>query len=187
MYMESVRPDAKELTSLSHSAQTRVRTTNGRKAHAVVEARNFICAHIKRDDQVSRRLIQYLSMHSHELLVLVRDAETGRLLITPPEDQRWLYRSKIGLGRAAKNDWKILKQIGPAFFDEMDKYRSWNFSFKEYYDIYIWDLEEGLSFPALYNSVQRVKSTHLKRIYLLTHLLTSYTAAFQGSSVQRRS
>lgn len=42
-------------------------------------------AHIKRD-KVSRRLIQYLSMQSRELVILVRNAETGEILIKPPED-----------------------------------------------------------------------------------------------------
>lgn len=32
--------------------------------------------------------------------------------------------------------------------------RSWKFSFKEYYDFYVWDLEPGEPFPALYNCVQ---------------------------------
>jgi hypothetical protein len=153
MYFESVAPDAHELT---------VRMQNGgrgqfRRAHAVFEARNFICAHIKRDDQVSRRLVQYLSMQSNRLLVLVRDAESGQLLIKPPEEERWLYREKSGLGRASRNDWRIIRSIGPQFFEEMDKYRQWKFSFKEYYDVYVWDLEAGEPFPVLYNCVQEVE------------------------------
>jgi len=89
--------------------------------------------------------------------MLVRDAESGRLLIKPEEDETWLYRQKAGLGRASKNPWKIIKKVGPQFFEEMDHYRSWNFSFKEYYDIYVWDLEPGLPFAALYNVVQEVR------------------------------
>jgi hypothetical protein len=152
MYFESISPDAHELT---------VRMQNGgrgqyRRSHAVFEARNFICAHIKRDDQASRRLVQYLSMQSHRLLLLVRDAESGQLLIKPEKEERWLYREKSGLGRASKNDWRIIRSIGPQFFEEMDKYREWKFSFKEYYDVYVWDLEAGEPFPALYNCVQEV-------------------------------
>jgi hypothetical protein len=152
MYFESAEPDAQELT---------VRQQNGgrgqfRRSHAVFEARNFICAHIKRDDQASRRLIQYLSMQSSKIVVLVRDAESGKLLIKPPEEERWLFREKSGLGRASRNDWHIIKSIGPQFFEEMDKYRQWKFSFKEYYDVYVWDLEAGEPFPVLYNCVQEV-------------------------------
>jgi hypothetical protein len=156
MYFESADPDARELT---------VRQQNSgrgqfRRSHATFEVRNFICAHIKRDDQVSRRLIQYFSMQSSKLLVLVRDAETGKLLLKPPEEERWLYREKSGLGRASRNDdWHIIRSIGPQFFEEMDKYRQWKFSFKEYYDIYVWDLEAGEPFPALYNCVQQVGQT----------------------------
>lgn len=95
-------------------------------------------------------------MQSCRILVLVRDAETGKLLIKPPEDQRWLFREKSGLGRAVKNDWNIIKSIGPELFEEMEKYRNWSFSFKEYYDVYIWDLEVGEPFPVLYNAVQEV-------------------------------
>lgn len=117
-----------------------------------------MCAHIKRDDQSSRRLVQYLSTQSYRVLVLVRDAETGNLLIKPPEDQRWIYREKSGLGRAVKNDWNILKSIGPEFFEEMERHRKWKFSFKEYYDVYVWDLEPGEPFPVLYNTVQEVRT-----------------------------
>lgn len=95
-------------------------------------------------------------MQSHCLLVLVRDAETGKLLITPPEAERWLMREKSGLGRAAKNEWNVHKSIGPTFFDEVDRKRKWSFSFKEYYDVYIWDLYPGYSFPSLYNVLQEV-------------------------------
>jgi hypothetical protein len=152
MYFESASPDAHELT---------VRMQNKgrgqfRRSHAVFEARNFICAHIKRDNQVSRRLVQYLSMQSNHLLLLVRDAETGQLLIKPPEEERWLYREKSGLRRASRSDWHIIKSIGPQFFEEMDKWREWKFSFKEYYDVYVWDLEAGEPFPVLYNCVQEV-------------------------------
>ena len=134
MYYETAEPDAMTLT-VRH--QTGGRSGKFRRSHAVLEVRNFMCAHIKRDDQVSRRLIQYLSMQTHELLLLVRDAETGRLLITPPEEERWLLREKSGLGRAAKNDWNVIKSVGPQFFEQMDQYQKWHFSFKEYYDVYI--------------------------------------------------
>lgn len=153
MYFETQCPDAMELTM--HQTQGGRRGPS-RRSHISFEARNWICAHIKRDDQSSRRLVQYLSMQRHRLLVLVRDAETGNLVIKPPEEERWLMRQKAGLGRAAKNDWNVIKSVGPEFFEVMEKYRGWNFSFKEYYDVYVWDLEPGECFPVLYNLVQEV-------------------------------
>jgi hypothetical protein len=123
-YFYSHDPDAKALT-VRHQVG---RSSLVRRSHAIFEARNFMCAHIKRDDPISRRLVQYLSMQSHQLVVLVRDAETGKLLIRPPEDQRWLWRQKSGLDRAAKNDWTVLKSIGADFFEGADKYRRWHFS-----------------------------------------------------------
>ncbi|KAM3087999.1 hypothetical protein ACMFMG_002064 [Clarireedia jacksonii] len=152
MYFETSSPDARDMSAS--------RTTGGRgqfrRSHAILEARNFICAHIKRDDPASRRLIQYLSMQTHRLLLLVRDAETGRLLVKPPEEERWLFREKSGIGRASRNEWNVLKEIGPQFFEEMENYREWRFSFKEYYDVYVWDYEPGERFAGLYNAVQEM-------------------------------
>lgn len=158
MYYESSDPDAKEL-SVSFSQGGRSKQT--RRQHAIFQARNVICAHIKRDDQASRRFIQYLSMQTHRLVLLVRDAESGKLLVKPPEEERWLWREKSGLGRAVKNVWNVLKRIGPEFFEEMDRHREWNFSFKDYYDIYVWDLEPGESLAGLYNTVQQM---HIKAL-----------------------
>ncbi|TVY65640.1 hypothetical protein LSUE1_G006522 [Lachnellula suecica] len=151
VYVESDKPDSYDLTS---HHQTGSRNHAYRRAHSSVEARNFMCAHIKRDDQISRRLIQYLSMQSREVLVLVRDAESGKLFITPDEDQRWIYREKGGLGRAVKNDWNVIRSIRPKFFEDIDQARQWHFSFPEYYDVCIWDLEPGHTYPHLYNIVQ---------------------------------
>ncbi|KAH7067817.1 hypothetical protein FB567DRAFT_256347 [Paraphoma chrysanthemicola] len=43
-----------------------------RRSHEVMEMRNFICGHIKRDDPVSRRFIQYLSNETWEIRALDR-------------------------------------------------------------------------------------------------------------------
>ncbi|KAF4615552.1 hypothetical protein G7Y89_g15309 [Cudoniella acicularis] len=112
MYFESSSDDAMDMTARQQSGG---RSSQYRRFHTVFEAQNFICVHIKRDDPVSRRLVQYLSMQSHEILVL-------------------LYRQKSGLGRASKNEWDIITSIGPKVFEEMDKHRDWHFSFKGYYD-----------------------------------------------------
>jgi hypothetical protein len=168
MYFESTEPDAWDLTRHHQTG----RGGPYKRSFAVLEARNFICANIKRDDPVSRRFIQYLHMQSRRLLILVRDAETGRILVKPPEEERWLIRKKSGLGRAAKGQWDVVKKVGPQFFEEMDSYRKWNFSFKEYYDIYVWDLPVGESFPALYNAVQEVSRLHATLLLGLQPLLT---------------
>jgi hypothetical protein len=128
-----------------------------RKTHHVMEMRNFICAHMKRDDPVSRRLIQYIALQSCHLLLIVRDAETGRFVVMPPEEERWIIRSKEGYGRAGKNEWRVLQSIGPEFFELCEKKKGgWSFGFKEYYDVYIWDTQPGKTWSMLYNLVQEV-------------------------------
>lgn len=78
-----------------------------------------MCGHIKRDDPVSRRFIQYLANETWEIRALVRDRKTGRILIQPPKDEMWLLREKSGWGRANKNDFNIIAEIGPDFFEKM--------------------------------------------------------------------
>ncbi|MCJ1377759.1 hypothetical protein MMC17_000855 [Xylographa soralifera] len=126
----------------------------GRRTHAILEARNFICAHVKRNDPASRRFIQYLSMQTNRMLLLVRDAKTGRIISKPPEEDLWLLREKSGIGRAAKNEWNVIKKVGPDFFKEMDDHRRWHFGFVEHYDLYIWDNVAGGEYVDLYNSIQ---------------------------------
>ena len=112
-------------------SQTGSRSYGVRRTHAVLEMRSFVCAHIKRNDPTSRRLVQYLSMQTARLIILVRDAQTGSILVKPPEKELWLIREKSGVGRAARNEWNVVKQVGTQFFEEMDKHRRWHFGFKE--------------------------------------------------------
>jgi hypothetical protein len=86
-----------------------------RRHHEVYEMRNFICGHMKRDDPISRRFIQYLSMETWELRALVRDRKTGKVLIQPSEDDFWLMREKSGFGRASRNEFNVQLSVGPAF------------------------------------------------------------------------
>lgn len=127
-----------------------------RRAHQHTEMRNFVCGHIKRDDPVSRRFIQYLAMETWELRALVRDAKTGRVLISPPEDELWLLREKSGWGRASRNEYEVVGEIGPTFFEAMDKSRKWHFGFEEFYDVYIWDSSPGRSFYTLQRKIEEV-------------------------------
>ncbi|KAB2572944.1 hypothetical protein DBV05_g8399 [Lasiodiplodia theobromae] len=133
--------------------QTGSRSHYGRQ-HQIFEARNFICACLKRNDPVSRRFIQYIVMQANSMVVLVRDVKTGNILAKPPESELWLIREKSGMGRASRNEWNIVKEVGPEFFEDMDRQRQWHFNFKEYYDVIIWDLEPGFHFSHLYNGVQ---------------------------------
>lgn len=146
-------PDADKVT-VRHQTGSR----SGRRKHAVLEARNYICAHVKRNDAAIRRFIQYLSMQTGDIILLVRDAATGRILVKPPEEELWLLREKSGIGRAAKNEWNVLEEVGPDFFKKMDDTRRWHFGFPDYYDVYVWDATPGLSFHSLYCYVQEVSS-----------------------------
>ncbi|KAF2638583.1 hypothetical protein P280DRAFT_471187 [Massarina eburnea CBS 473.64] len=114
-----------------------------RRAHEVTEMRNFVCGNMKRDDPVSRRFIQYLSMESWQIRAIVRDRTTGKILIKPPVEELWLMRQKSGYGRAAKNEFENMVEVGPEFFERMDSIRKWRFGFEEYYDMYIWDATPG--------------------------------------------
>lgn len=127
-----------------------------RRSHAMLEARNFIAAHVKRNDQASRRLIRYLSMQTHRVLLLVRDAKTGRILISPPTDELWLIRQKSGIGRAVKHEWNVQKKVGPSLFEELEANRRWSLGFNEYFDIIVWDLDPGERFTNVYQTVTEV-------------------------------
>ncbi|KAH6625600.1 hypothetical protein C7974DRAFT_434634 [Boeremia exigua] len=141
--------------SMTNYSQTGSRGM-ARRAHQHTEMRNFICGHIKRDDPVSRRFIQYLAMETWELRALVRDAKTGRVLISPPEDELWLVREKSGWGRASRNEYNNVGEVGPKFFESMDKSRKWHFGFEEFYDVYIWDSSPGRSFFILQRKIEEV-------------------------------
>lgn len=128
----------------------------GQRQHAFFEARPFLCGQMRRNDPVTRRFIQYVSMLSSEVLIVARDGKTGKILVSPPEDQLWLKRSKAGIGRAARNEWIVHQSVGRKFFEEMDAKRSWSLSFDDYYDVYIWALEPGEYFHTLTNVVNDV-------------------------------
>ncbi|KAL8979797.1 MAG: hypothetical protein Q9205_004956 [Flavoplaca limonia] len=125
----------------------------GRRAHAITESRNFMCLNIRRNDPVTRRYLQYLTMLASKVVLLVRDAKTSKILRSPPKEQLWLYREKAGLGRASKNDWIVRSEVGEEFFEKAEKNREWHFGFNDYYDVYIWDFEPGQNNACLYNIV----------------------------------
>ncbi|CAG9978536.1 unnamed protein product [Clonostachys byssicola] len=124
-----------------------------RRQHDIIEARNIIVGHMKRNDPVTRRFLQYMIMRTGEVLVLVRDGKTGRVITAPPDEHLWTYRRKSGIGRASKNEWFNILEVGPQFFALNDKYREWRFGFDDYYDVYIWDFVPCQTVSSLSNTI----------------------------------
>ncbi|KAK3990144.1 hypothetical protein QBC44DRAFT_72016 [Cladorrhinum sp. PSN332] len=131
-----------------------------RKQSYVVEARNFLCAHMKRNDAVTRRFIQYALMRPGEYLVLVRDGKTGRIIVAPDEKHRWIARSRSGVGvkpghpGSDDDGWNIELEVDSYFFELAEEQRSWDFSFNGYYEIYIWDFVPGIKPIKLYQFIR---------------------------------
>ncbi|KAL6882312.1 hypothetical protein HDV57DRAFT_509473 [Trichoderma longibrachiatum] len=136
-----------------------------RRQHDICEGRNIIVGHMKRGDLVTRRFLQYLTMRTGELLVLVRDGKTGRVITAPPNEHLWTYRSKSGIGRASKNEWQNVLEVGPAYFYMTDILREWRFSFDDYYDVFIWSFVPGQSPLDMYNVV----ISELRTAWRITH------------------
>ncbi|SPJ83940.1 uncharacterized protein FTOL_10456 [Fusarium torulosum] len=144
-------------TDLDADRSTHHRQVGGRsqarRQHDIVESRNVLVGNMKRNDPVTRRFIQYLLMRTGELLVMVRDGKTGRVITAPSDDQLWTYRKKQGLGRAAKNEWDTVLSMGPEFMKMTDILREWRFGFSDYYDVFIWDFVPGQSYSDMYNTI----------------------------------
>ncbi|KAH0184924.1 hypothetical protein KCV03_g8576, partial [Aureobasidium melanogenum] len=136
--------------------QTGSRAHGQRRTHHAVETRNFVCAHMKRNDPVTRRWIQYAVMESYKMAIMVRDGRTGNVIVEPPEEHKWLIRTKSGVGRASRAEWKTVKEIDDEFWDTIDRSRKWHLGFKDYYDIVVWDIESGEHYSSLYNSIQEL-------------------------------
>lgn len=134
----------------------------GRRVHASLESRNFICAQMRRNDPISRRFIQYVSMQTSRMRILARDGKTGRIIVTPPEDELWIVRTKYGFGRASRTKWETKRYVGPLFFEEMDKYRSFHLGFDDYYDIYIGAADPTWQEEMLHASISEVSSISIR-------------------------
>ncbi|KAI1147920.1 hypothetical protein F4825DRAFT_455000 [Nemania diffusa] len=146
-------------TDLSAENYSRHFQVNGsrsqqRRRHDFVEARNIMVGHMKRDDSVTRRFLQYLSMRTGEVLLAVRDGRTGNIVTAPrSKDALWTLRSKKGMGRAAKNEWDIELEIGREYFDFVEEYRNWHLGFDDYYEVWIWHFVPGEPGIYLYNVI----------------------------------
>jgi hypothetical protein len=55
---------------------------------------HYLCGFVKRNDPVTRRFIQYLSMDTAQVRALVRDRKTGRIVHRPPEEKLWLASTR---------------------------------------------------------------------------------------------
>lgn len=134
-----------------HSSHNRTaRPMKGRRAPTEVHARNIIAGHMKRNDPVTRRFLQYLMMRTGEVLLLVRDGKTGRVITAPPVDQLWTYRKKRG------SEWENVLEVGPEYFDKTALLREWHFGFDDYYDVFIWDFLPNNDSTYIYNVITMV-------------------------------
>ena len=122
----------------------------GAPRHTISEARNFFGAHMKRNDPASRRFIQYMAMQTTKVVVLARDGRNGQIILKPPSEQNWLVRSSSETVRVLIHNYEISKHVGEALFEEVDKTRKWSLNFRDYYDIYIWDVQPGRSFENIH-------------------------------------
>ena len=115
----------------------------------VVEARNIICAYMKRNDAASRRFIQYTLMSRGEALILVRDGRTGKIVVAPYENERWRRRYIPGYlapppGLQSSDDAPWMRdEVDTQFFDKAQARRKWTFGFDSYYEVYVWDNAPG--------------------------------------------
>ncbi|KAK2803520.1 hypothetical protein FQN50_006955 [Emmonsiellopsis sp. PD_5] len=123
------------------------------RVHATREVRNYICAQMCRSDPAARRFLQYVSMQTSRMMLVVRDAKTGKIIVKPPDGQAWLSREKMGHGRASRTPWKITKRVDEAFFTEMEERRAFRLGFDDFYDVYIWTTTAGQSFSALHSGI----------------------------------
>jgi hypothetical protein len=130
-----------------------------RRQHDISEWRNVLAGHMKRNDPVSRRFLQYLLMRTGEVLLLVRDGKTGRVITAPPDEHLWTFRKKQGVGRASKHEWCNVLEIGLEYFDRTEELREWRFGFSDYYDVFIWDFVPGRSPTTMYNVIITVSSS----------------------------
>ncbi|KAI0378676.1 hypothetical protein F5Y04DRAFT_143384 [Hypomontagnella monticulosa] len=142
----------------------------GRRQHSIVESRNIIVGYMRRNDSVTRRFLQYCTMRSCELLLLVRDGKTGKVITAPSKEHLWTIRHKEGLGRASKNEWSTVLEVGPAYFDMVDILRQWHLGFEDYYEVWLWDFVPCNDSTLLYNII----ATELRRAWRITKPIDMY-------------
>ncbi|RYP36854.1 hypothetical protein DL767_003244 [Monosporascus sp. MG133] len=141
-----------------------------RRQHSIVEARNIVVGYMKRNDSVTRRFIQYCTMRTGDILILVRDGRTGKIATSPTNDELWTFREKHGLGRASKKEWDSVLEVGRMYFCMVDILRKWRLGFDDYYDVWIWDFVPGRQPMKLYGDIVH----ELKRARRVTEMMDLY-------------
>ncbi|KAI1435512.1 hypothetical protein GGR50DRAFT_314561 [Xylaria sp. CBS 124048] len=138
----------------SHHYQAGGARSQQRRQHHFVEARNLMVGHMKRKDPVTRRFLQYCSMRTGELLIAVIDRRNGKVLTAPKDqDALWTLRYKMGKGRAAKNEWETVLEVGHEYFLGVELYRNWHLGFDDYLEVWIWSFVPGEDGFMLYNVI----------------------------------
>ncbi|KAK8122214.1 MFS allantoate transporter [Apiospora sp. TS-2023a] len=166
-------PYFKDLTAMQRTHHNEVgnRQRGMRRQHSMVETRNVIVGHMKRNDSVTRRFIQYCIMRAGELLIMVRDGKTGDVITSPNPDQLWTWREKHGVGRANKSEWTNILEVGPDYFFKVDMLRDFRLDFDDYYEVWIWDFVPGERPLILYNTIvedlrKAARMTKLSDMYM---------------------
>ncbi|KAK8072268.1 MFS allantoate transporter [Apiospora saccharicola] len=166
-------PYFKDLTAMQRTHHNEVgnRQRGVRRQHSMVETRNVIVGHMKRNDSVTRRFIQYCILRAGELLIMVRDGKTGDVITSPNPDQLWTWREKHGVGRANKSEWTNILEVGPDYFFKVDMLRDFYLDFDDYYEVWIWDFVPGERPVILYNTIvedlrKAARMTKLSDMYM---------------------
>ncbi|KAI1456677.1 hypothetical protein F4805DRAFT_467878 [Annulohypoxylon moriforme] len=159
-----------EAQKYSHYHQVGGRSQH-RRQHNFLEVRNIVVGYMRRNDSVTRRFLQYCSMRTGEVLLLVRDGKTGKVITAPENEHLWTMRSKEGLGRASKNEWKNLLVVGPDYFDMVEILRNWRLGFEDYYEVWLWDFVPCSEAAPLYNVI----ATELRKAWRVTKPIDIYS------------
>lgn len=143
--------------------------SRGHRGRIDYQLRNYVCAHMKRNDPISRRFIQHVSMQTSRMFILVRDGTTGQIIASPDEEELWLTR--LIIGRSPRDESiQTTKYVGEEFFEEMDAARNFHLGFADFYDVYIWNADAGGSGEFLHASISEVSCT----LFVGTWKLTTY-------------
>ncbi|KAK8008784.1 MFS allantoate transporter [Apiospora marii] len=166
-------PYFRDFTAMQRTHHNEVgnRQRGVRRQHSMVETRNVIVGHMKRNDSVTRRFIQYCIMRAGELLIMVRDGRTGEVITSPEENQLWTWREKHGVGRANKSEWTNILEVGPSYFFKVEMLRDFYLNFDDYYEVWIWDFRPGERPLVLYNTIvedlrKAARMTKLSDMYM---------------------
>lgn len=121
-----------------------------RRAYKVIEARNYVCANISRDDPGSWRFIKLLQSYTARVVVYVKDCLTGQVICAPPDSEKWMARYKEGNGKLNKGKWVVHQSFDRVFRATIEERRPWKLQFNGYLDIVVWDRHPGCEITSLH-------------------------------------